>query len=135
MLKDKRRADPLLLRLALAQRALASREAADSTEQLRSRFEASRIRGDTLHMREEARYALHLLNDPVRALKLAQAEWRVQKEPADARILLEAALATGETAACTLLIPLMLPSRHFRRASESGNRPPHPRRMPSSRTD
>jgi hypothetical protein len=41
---------------------------------------------------------LHLLNDPKAALKLAQENWQVQKEPADVRILLESALAARDAA-------------------------------------
>jgi hypothetical protein len=51
-----------------------------------------------VHLREEARFTLHLLNAPAAALKLAQDNWLVQKEPADVRILLEAALAAGDAA-------------------------------------
>jgi len=42
---------------------------------------------------------LHLLIAPAAALKLAQENWQIQKEPADVRILLEAALAAGDVAA------------------------------------
>jgi hypothetical protein len=52
-----------------------------------------------VHLREEARFALHLLNAPAAALKLAQENWQVQKEPADVRVLLESALAAGDAAA------------------------------------
>jgi hypothetical protein len=51
------------------------------------------MRGDRVHIREEARFTLHLLNDPKTALKFAEENWQVQKEPADIRILLESALA------------------------------------------
>jgi hypothetical protein len=51
-----------------------------------------------VHVREEARFTLHLLNDPNAALKLARENWGVQKEPADIRILLEAALAAHDAA-------------------------------------
>jgi hypothetical protein len=67
-------------------------------EQLRDRFEASRLRGDRVHIREEARFTLQLLNDPQTAVKLAQENWQVQKEPADLRILLESALAAQDAA-------------------------------------
>ena len=50
-------------------------------------------------MREEARFTLHLLHAPQEALKLARENWQVQKEPADLRILLEAALAAHDNAA------------------------------------
>ena len=60
------------------------------------RFAEARARGTALHMREEAMFTLKLQNDPVRALALAQANWQDQREPADARILLEAALAARQ---------------------------------------
>ena len=91
--------DGLLLRYALALRAQGAAEADQYVEQLRARFEASRRRGDRVHLREEARFALHLEGDPRTALALAADNWMVQKEPADARILLEAALAANDHAA------------------------------------
>jgi tetratricopeptide (TPR) repeat protein len=98
LLQDKTRADPLLLRYALALKAQHSKGLPAQVEQLRDRFEASRLRGDRVHVREEARFTLHLLNDPNAALKLARENWGVQKEPADIRILLEAALAAHDAA-------------------------------------
>lgn len=65
---------------------------------LKARFDAAQLRGDTVHRREEARFALQLLDRPDQALKLALENWAVQKEPADARILLEAARAAGRDA-------------------------------------
>jgi Tfp pilus assembly protein PilF len=99
LLRDQTRSDPLLLRYALALQALHSTELPAQIEQLRDRFEASRLRGDRVHLREEARFTLHLLIAPAAALKLAQENWQIQKEPADVRILLEAALAAGDVAA------------------------------------
>ena len=100
LLRDKVAADPLLLRYALAlQAAQHSQELPARVEQLRDRFAASRLRGDRVHLREEARFTLHLLNAPQEALKLAQENWQVQKEPADIRILLEAALAANDATA------------------------------------
>jgi hypothetical protein len=46
-------------------------------------------------VREEARFTLALLQNPQTALTLAQANWEIQKEPWDARLLLETALAVG----------------------------------------
>jgi hypothetical protein len=46
-----------------------------------------------VHLREEARFTLHLLAAPEAALELALGNWQVQKEPADVRVLLESALA------------------------------------------
>jgi hypothetical protein len=103
LLKDETRADGLLLRYALALKALGARELGQHVEQLRARFDASRLRGDRVHLREEARFTLQLLGDAVTAVKLAQENWRVQKEPADARILLVTALAANDQAAIATL--------------------------------
>lgn len=96
LLRDKIRADPLLLRYVLALQATQSPELAARITQLRDRFEASHLRGDKVHLREEARFTLHVLKDPGGALKLAWENWAVQKEPADLRILIEAAAATSD---------------------------------------
>jgi hypothetical protein len=98
LLRDKTGTDPLLLRYALALQAEHSKELAAQVEKLGDRFAASRLRGDRVHLREEARFTLHLLAAPAAALELAQENWRVQKEPADVRILLEAALAAHDAA-------------------------------------
>jgi hypothetical protein len=90
--------DGLLLRHALALKAVRSSELPAEVEQLRARFEASRLRGDRVHQREEARFSLDLLDDASGALRLAKENWAVQKELADLRILLEAALAARDTA-------------------------------------
>lgn len=87
------RIDPLLLRLALAEQALHDNALPGHIADLAARFEASRLRGDTVHRREEARFQLALMKQPARALELARANWEVQREPADARILFECALA------------------------------------------
>jgi len=57
------------------------------------------LRGDSVHRRDEARFTLSLLGDPAAALALARANWEVQREPADARLLLDAALAVDDAAA------------------------------------
>ena len=101
LLAGKTRIDPLLLRLALAEQALGAQAAAGHVGDLAARFEASRLRGDTVHRREEARFELALRHDAPRALRLARDNWDVQREPADARILLEAALAAGQTEAAS----------------------------------
>ena len=93
LLKDGARADVLLLRLALAAKAGGDARAAGWTRELAARFAAARARGDSTHEKEEARFLLELQGDVARALALAQSNYAVQREPADARILLEAALA------------------------------------------
>jgi len=63
---------------------------------LKSRFDAAAMRGDKLHQQEEARFNLYLLGQRPRALALAKENWTLQREPRDARILLEAALAAND---------------------------------------
>lgn len=102
LLAERQRADALLLRLALAAPALGPAKAADAAawkRELQSRFEAARRRGDATHEKEESRFALALAGDAPRALALARENFAVQKEPADARVLLEAALAARDKAA------------------------------------
>ncbi|PXX45103.1 tetratricopeptide repeat protein [Undibacterium pigrum] len=103
LLKDKTRVDALLLRYALALQAQKSSLAAAQINLLDQRFEAAMLRGDTVHQREQARYELHLKNNPAIALKLAQLNWAIQKETADLRILLEAAAAHEPQAAAPAL--------------------------------
>ncbi len=91
--------DGLLLRLALAEAKARAPDAAHHVELLRARFEASRMRGDVVHRREEARFELALRGDAGAALRLARANWDVQREPWDVRVLLESALAAGDPAA------------------------------------
>ena len=98
-LKDRARADVLLLRLALAAKAAGDPRGADSARELQARFDAARLRGDTSHRKEEARAALALRADVPLALKLARENWAEQREPADARVLLEAALAARDRSA------------------------------------
>jgi hypothetical protein len=99
LLKDKERSDILLLRLALAEKALNAPRAAEHQEIIRSRFDAARMRGDKLHMQDEARFYLYFLNNPKEALRLAQENWQGQHEPSDARILMAAALVAHDVAA------------------------------------
>jgi tetratricopeptide (TPR) repeat protein len=95
LLQHETRADGLLLRLTLAEQALHLPASAAHTAELSARFAASKERGTRVHVREEARFALALLHDSQAALSLAQTNWAIQKEPWDARLLLESALAVG----------------------------------------
>ena len=99
LLKDKERSDVLLMRLALAEKAINAPKAAEHQAIIRARFDAARMRADKLHIQDEARFNLFLLNNPEQALRLAQENWLGQHEPSDARILLETALATRDKAA------------------------------------
>lgn len=110
-LKDKGRNDVLLLRLALAAKATGDASLSRHAAALTARFDAARLRGDTVHRKEEARFALHVLGDAVRALPLAQANFDEQREPADARLLLEAALAARRPDAAAAALKWLRESR------------------------
>jgi predicted Zn-dependent protease len=99
LLQGRGRADVLLLRLALAARATGDAGAAAHASALAARFAAARLRGDVSHRKEEARFRLALGGDVAGALTLARENWAEQREPADARVLLEAALAARDRAA------------------------------------
>ncbi|OEZ50997.1 hypothetical protein JAB1_21150 [Janthinobacterium sp. MP5059B] len=101
LLKEQQRIDALLLRYALALQALPGQQTAfqAAKAELAARFNAAMQRGDTVHQREQARFALFLQQDVPAALQLAQKNWAIQKEVSDMRILLEAALAARNYAA------------------------------------
>ena len=90
--------DGLLLRLALAETLLKLPAATIHIQTLGDRFAAARLRGDTTHQAEEARFHLVLRKDAKEALRLAVENFLVQKEPRDARIVLEAAIALRDPA-------------------------------------
>jgi Tfp pilus assembly protein PilF len=99
LLKEKIHSDTLLLRLVFAERAMNLPSAKEREATLAARFAAAQLRGDTVHQQEEARFALYVERDAKKALALAQENWKVQREPHDARIFLEAALAVADAAA------------------------------------
>ncbi len=113
LLKNEIRADGLLLRLAIAESSLVPRPATcdGHIAALKARFEAGHLRGDFVHQREEARFELRLLGRPDEALRLARANWQVQHEPADLRILLESADAARDPGAAQPALDFMRSNR------------------------
>jgi hypothetical protein len=100
LLESRTRNDGLLLRRALALQALPDHDAYEAARiELAARVDAARRRGDGVHLREEARYALAIERDAAAAVKLARANWNVQREPADLRILAESARTAGDASA------------------------------------
>jgi predicted Zn-dependent protease len=119
-LEDRTAVDPLLLRLAIAEDHLGHPARDRHVAMLAERFETARRRGDAVHRREEARFALALLNQAERALGLALANVAIQREPADLRLVLEAALAAGRLEAARPVLD---------RLERSGLRDPHIRAL------
>jgi hypothetical protein len=90
--------DGLLLRLAFAEQRLPAfrNDFVTHRDELAARFDAAQRRGDSLHRREEARFRLDIGRDARAALALARANWAVQREPADLRVLVDAAHAAND---------------------------------------
>jgi hypothetical protein len=93
LLKNWTHSDTLLLRLALAAKMERSPDAQKHVQALGERFAASALRGERLHLGEEARYLLELKGDAKAALSAALENWKTQRAPRDATVLIEAAIA------------------------------------------
>jgi tetratricopeptide (TPR) repeat protein len=99
LLAGRSEADIVYLRLAIAGKRLDDARAPQWTALLADRFAAAKAGGVQLHLREEARFELEVRGNAATALGLALANWKVQKEPSDARLVLQTALAAGDPAA------------------------------------
>jgi len=95
LLKGQESIEPLLLRLAIAQRQERNPGLVRSRELLDAAFAAENQRGEAVHRREQARFLLEVENRPSEALVAALANWRVQREPDDLLVLVNAARAAG----------------------------------------
>lgn len=96
--------DALVLRAVLAR--LPEAEQSAELTSLRAGFERDRARGEAPHGREEARLLL-ALGENERALAHAKANFAVQREPWDVRLLLEAALRMRDKSAAQPAVKLM----------------------------
>jgi hypothetical protein len=112
LLKDKTRSDILLMRLVIAEQKLNSPDFAQHRDALIARFEAASQRGDKVHQTEESRFNLQVLNKPKEALRLAQENWQLQREPRDAMALLEAANAVKNAEAARPILDWLRISSH-----------------------
>jgi tetratricopeptide (TPR) repeat protein len=90
------RTEGVLLRLAEAERQLSSSRS--EGVELQARFQEAAARGERLHRRDLARLHLRVTADARAALALARENWQEQHEPADARLLAQAALALRDSA-------------------------------------
>ena len=104
LLAGRESVDSHLVRLAIAEHHARGPLASKTTRAMRERIEAAALRGDRVHLREEAMFALAVESDAPRALKLAIDNWKVQKELADARLLAETAVAANDPEAAAPVI-------------------------------
>ena len=97
LLKNETHDDALLLRLAIAAKSANVEKLSQRYQKmLISRYEAARLRNSSLHERDEALFLLEFSHTQLalkKALALAKDNWKIQKEPDDALILLRAAIA------------------------------------------
>ncbi len=95
LLRGQESLEPLLLRIAIAQKRLSDPGFAQSRARLSAAFAAESQRGDSVHRREQSRFLLEVENDPRAALTAAIANWQVQREVDDVLVLVRAAYAAG----------------------------------------
>jgi tetratricopeptide (TPR) repeat protein len=107
LLADHAQSDTAFLRLALAQSLLRSDQTQRYTWIMAARFEALRLRGSEYFGREESRFVLQLQHDPHTALDMALRNWQVQRSPWDARVVLEASLASKEPQAAAQVLEFL----------------------------
>jgi tetratricopeptide (TPR) repeat protein len=91
--------EPLLLRIAIAQKRLHDPALGQSSARLRAAFAAELQRGEAVHRREQARFLLEVLDQPKQSLAAALENWTGQHEPDDVLVLLHAAIAAGDPGA------------------------------------
>jgi hypothetical protein len=99
LLEGRESFEPLLLRIAIAQRQLHDPQLAQSSARLRAAFAAEVQRGEAVHRREQARFLLEVEDQPSLGLAAALENWAVQREPDDVLVLVSAASAAGNRAA------------------------------------
>lgn len=89
----------LLLRAALASRAMNAANAGKLSQRLREQYAAHQRRGDFVPSRDYARFLLDVEGKASPALAAALFNWKSQREPADALIVVRAAIAAGRPTA------------------------------------
>jgi len=107
LLHGKESFEPLLLRIAIAQRQLHDPQQAQSNARLRAAFAAETQRGEAVHRREQARFLLEVEDQPKLSLAAALENWAVQCEPDDVLVLVNAAKAAGTPAAAEPALDFM----------------------------
>jgi tetratricopeptide (TPR) repeat protein len=107
LLEGRESFEPLLLRIAIAQRQLHDPRQAQSSARLRAAFAAETRRGEAVHRREQARFLLEVEDQPRLSLAAALENWAVQREPDDVLVLVNAAKAAGNPAAAEPALDFM----------------------------
>jgi tetratricopeptide (TPR) repeat protein len=95
--------DNQLLRLAIAGTRLRTADGRRWRALFQARYEAALKADDFTHAREYARFLLEVQGDSAAALRLAARNWQIQREPADVRVYLAAAKASGNQPALQVI--------------------------------
>jgi tetratricopeptide (TPR) repeat protein len=107
LLQGRESFEPLLLRIAIAERQLHDPRQPQSSARLRAAFAAETQRGEAVHRREQARFLLEVEGQPKLSLAAALENWRVQREPDDVLVLVNAANAAADPAAAEPALDFM----------------------------
>jgi len=107
LLRGRESFEPLLLRIAIAQRQLHDPQLAESSARLRAAFAAETQRGEAVHRREQARFLLEVEDQPNLSLATALENWAVQREPDDVLVLVNAAKAAAHPGAAEPALAFM----------------------------
>jgi tetratricopeptide (TPR) repeat protein len=89
----------LLLRKTIAQHRMKNAHVVETSQRFVELIEIDRQRSERAHLREEAMFALEVSGDSQTAAKLALANFKIQRESADIRLLARAAAAAGNATA------------------------------------
>jgi len=111
LLQGRESQEPLLLRIAIAQKALGDPGLETSRMRLRAAFQAEEQRGDGVHRREQSRFLLEVEGEPGAALRAALANWHVQKEVEDVLVLARSARAARSPQAAVPAMDFVRESR------------------------
>ena len=107
LLQGRESFEPLLLRIAIAQRQLHDPQLAQSSARLRAAFAAETQRGEAVHRREQARFLLEVEDQPNLSLAAALENWSVQREPDDVLVLVNAVRAADTPTAAEPALAFM----------------------------
>jgi tetratricopeptide (TPR) repeat protein len=111
LLRGQESFEPLLLRIAIAQKQLHDPGLEQSRARLLAAFAAETQRGEAVHRREQARFLLEVEDQPASSLAAALENWTVQREPDDLLVLVKAAKAAGRPAAADPALELVRAQR------------------------
>jgi tetratricopeptide (TPR) repeat protein len=93
----------LLLRRTIAQHRMKDSHVVETSRRFLELIDIDRQRSERAHLREEALFALEVTGDAQGAAKLAAANFKVQRESADIRLLARSAVAAKNSAALSEL--------------------------------